>query len=366
MAAIERRTDQAGKTTFRVKIRLKGHPPQTETFTRLTDARKWAASVESAIREGRHFPASTAKRRTVADIIDRYVRDVLPHKAPGTAETQGLQLEWWRKHLGDYRLSDVTPAVLAEFRDKLTAEPGNHGRPRSGPTVNRYLAAISHVLTLASREWDYLNENPAKRVTRKKEAAGRVRFLTADERRRLLDVCKTDSNPDLYPAVVLALSTGARRGEILGLTRADVDLKRGLLTFRQTKNGETRAVPVRGHALDILKERSKVEHISGLLFPGKPKADPTTGKVTFKPVGLHTAFTRAVNAAGIVDFHWHDMRHDAASTLAMAGCSAVEIAELLGHKTLQMTRRYSHLSRDHLEGLADRLAAQVDGTAGKG
>lgn len=358
MANIQRRTDKAGRTSYRVQVRLKGYPPQTETFSRLTDAKRWAASVESAIREGRHFPTSTAKRRTVADVIDRYVRDVLPHKAPGTAETQGLQLQWWRKHMGSYRLSDVTPAVLAEFRDKIAAEPGHWGRPRSGPTVNRYMAAISHVLTMASREWGLLNENPAKRVTRKKEAAGRVRFLTADERARLLEACKQSSNPDLHPAVVLALSTGARRGEILSLTWADVDLKRGLLTFRQTKNGDIRAVPVRGAALALLKERSKVRRLdTPLLFPSR--------KNPAVPVGLHSAFTAAVERAGLVDFHWHDMRHDAASTLAMAGCSAVEIAELLGHKTLQMTRRYSHLSRDHLEGLADRLAAQIDAT-GKG
>lgn len=359
MANIQRRTDRAGNTTYRVQVRLKGHPPQTETFRRLTDAKKWAARTESDIREGRHFPTNTAKRRTFADIIDRYARDVLPHKAPGTAETQGLQLEWWRTNLGSYRLSDITPAVLAEYRDRLAAEPGRFGKPRSGPTVNRYMAVISHVLTMASREWGLLNDNPAKRVTRRKEAQGRVRFLDDAERRRLLEACKTSRAVDLYPAVVLALSTGARRSEILSLRWGDIDLKRGLLTFRRTKNGEVRGVPIRGHALELLKERAKVRRLDTTLVFPSPQA-PADPDGPIMPATLKDAFLAAVDRAGLVDFHWHDMRHDAASTLAMAGCSPVEIAELLGHRTLQMVKRYSHLNRDHLAGMADKLAARLD------
>ena len=97
MATIQRRTDKTGNTTFRVQVRLKGYPPQTASFARLTDARKWAASTESAIREGRHFKTAESKRHTLADLIERYKKDVLPHKR--NAARQGTQLDWWNQRL---------------------------------------------------------------------------------------------------------------------------------------------------------------------------------------------------------------------------------------------------------------------------
>jgi hypothetical protein len=108
MATIEARKKD-GKTVYRVKIRRKGYPSQSETFTRLTDARKWAQMTEAAIDEGRHFKATEAKRHTLADLIDRYLRDVLPHKSASSIYMQTLQLRWWKTHLGDYTLADITP-----------------------------------------------------------------------------------------------------------------------------------------------------------------------------------------------------------------------------------------------------------------
>src|SRR5512143_3894795 len=110
MANIQKRTTQDGKHSYRVQVRLKGYPPQTATFERLTDARKWAQQTESAIREGRHFKTTEAKRRTLAELIDRYSKDVLPSKRDGAH--QALQLKWWKEQLGALALADVTPAVL--------------------------------------------------------------------------------------------------------------------------------------------------------------------------------------------------------------------------------------------------------------
>ena len=153
--------------------------------------------------------------------------------------------------------------------------------------------------------------------------------------------------------VVLALSTGARRGELLSLRWADVDLKRGMLTFRQTKNGETRAVPLAGYALELLTQHAKRRRLdTTLVFPDK------TGT---RPLGIRDAFEGAVKRAGITNFHFHDLRHDFASNLAKNSASLLEIAEVLGHKTLQMTKRYAHLSEAHTAGVVARMNRAIFG-----
>ncbi len=339
MANIEKRTSKDGKLTYRVKIRLKGFPVQSATFERLTDAKKWIQQTESAIREGRHFKIAEAKRHTLTDLIDRYCRDVLPSKK--SAKDQVQQLGWWKAEIGSYALSDVTPSLLAECRDKLGREITVRKKPRSPASVVRYMAALSHTFTIAVKEWGWLEDSPMRKVTKPKESRGRVRFLSDDERICLLKICKESSSLYLYPVVVLALSTGMRRGEIMGLTWGVVDLKQGRAILHETKNGERRAVAITGHALEVLKEINKVRRIDcNLLFPAK-------GNLPQKPVDLRTPWETAVKKAELHDFHFHDLRHSAASYLAMNGASLAEIAEVLGHKTLQMVKRYAHLSEGH-------------------
>ena len=189
MANIEKRISKDGKTSYRVKIRLKGFPSQSATFERLTDAKKWTQQTESAIREGRHFKTTEAKRHTLAELIDRYCRDVLPTK-PKNARDQKRQLEWWKTEIGSHALADVTPSLIAQHRDKLASGITSHGKPRSPATVNRYMAALSVVFTTAVKEWGWMDDNPMRKVTKPKESRGRVRFLSDDERIRLLKACK--------------------------------------------------------------------------------------------------------------------------------------------------------------------------------
>src|SRR5262249_21977397 len=208
-------------------------------------------------------------------------------------------------------------------------------------TVNRYLAVLSHAFTIAVREWQWCADNPVRKVSKSKEPRGRVRFLSEDERQRLLESCQVSRNSSLYTLVVLALSTGARRGELLSLHWSDVDLKRGMLTFCKTKNGETRAVPLTGYALDVLAHHTKIRrHNTTLVFPDR------TGR---RPVGIREAFEYAVKRAEIANFKFHDLRHTFASYLAMNGATLAEIAEVLGHKTLAMVKRYAHLSEAHTD-----------------
>lgn len=369
MASIEKRTAQDGGVSYRVKVRLKGKPTQSATFERLTDAKKWAASIESAIREGRHFTKAEAKRHTLDDLIDRYMRDVLPAKRDG--HKQASQLNWWKAQLGAYALADVTPALIAECRDRLADDPQKPGVERLSPaTINRYLAALSHAFTIAVKEWGWLEDSPMRRVTKGKESRGRVRFLSDDERGRLLAECKSASSPALYPVLVLALATGMRQGEIMGLYWREpktppagawgvVDLNAGRIVLHATKNGERRVVPLVGHALECLKALAKVRRMdSDLVFPSSNR--PRKGGPV-KPVDLRKPWETALKRAEIEDFHFHDLRHSCASYLAMSGASLAEIAETLGHKTLAMVKRYSHLSEAHTASVVTRMNAAIFG-----
>lgn len=327
---------------YRARVRIKGFPPQSAAFERLTDARRWAQQTEAAIREGRHFKTSEAKRHTAAELIDRYIRDVIPTKKPNSRGTQKAQLLWWKKHIGSYLLCNVTPALLADCKDRLAFIDVERKVARSPSTVVRYLAVLSHAFTMGVKEWLWLDDNPMRRVTKPKEPRGRVRFLSDDERARLLDACRTVRCPYLYTVVVLALSTGMRQGEIMNLRWGDVDLAKGRMILQDTKNGERRNVPLTGHAHQEIEKLSKIRRIdTDLLFPNTLYGEKA------KPYEIRKSWNTALKKAEIENFRFHDLRHSTASYLAMNGATLSEIAEVLGHKTLQMVKRYAHLSEAH-------------------
>lgn len=351
MATFDKHVANDGKVSHRVRIRMKGFPLQTASFDRLTDARRWAQQTETAIREGRYFKTREAQRHTLAELIDRYTTDILPRKRD-RAHTE-RQLTWWKEQLGVYALADLTPPLIAEWRDKLAAGfPGD--KPRSPATVVRYLAALSHCLSTAVKEYQWLDDSPLRKVSKPSEPRGRVRFLSDEERAALLAACEASPNPYLLPVVVLALSTGMRAGEIMALEWRDVDLTRGWLTLRETKNGTMRGVPLTGKALELVKEHARTRRRldTPLLFPG---ANPG------KPVDLRQPWEKALKQTGIEDFRFHDLRHSAASYLAMNGASLNEIAAVLGHKTLSMVQRYAHLSESHKAGVVERMNAAIFG-----
>ncbi len=162
--------------------------------------------------------------------------------------------------------------------------------------------------------------------------------------------CKASWAPWLYPLVLMALATGARRGELLGLKWRDVDMIRGVVVFHVTKNRERRAVPVAGVALDALKAWADGKgEAEQLVFEG-----PEPGRV----VWIDQAWREVLVAAEITEFRFHDLRHSAASYLAMSGATAPEIAAVLGHKTLQMVKRYAHLGDQHTAEVVNRMAAK--------
>lgn len=353
MAVIEERKTKDGDVTYRVKIRLKGHKPQEATFKRKTDAKNWANSTEAAIREGRHFKCAEAKKRTVAELIDKYIATVLPHKSDSMKASQTNQLAWWKSKAGYYVLADFTPQIIGSLREELANGSTNRGEKRTNATVNRYLAALSHALSVAADEWEWLETNPMLKIKRHTESQGRVRYLDDDERLKLLETCKQSSNKQLYAIVVIALSTAMRKSEILNLKRRDVFLKEGFVILDKTKNKARRRVPIIGHAHDVLFNQLKIARLdSDYIFPSKD------GK---KPIEIKRPWEVAISKAGIDDFRFHDLRHSAASYLAMNGASNRDLMEILGHKTLQMTSRYSHLSNSHVSSVVGSMNDKIFG-----
>ena len=366
MATIEKRISEDGETTYRAKIRLKGFPSESATFGRLTDAREWAQRIEADMRVGRYFGG--AKRHTFKELADEYEKAASDLQS---IDDRKRHLLTWREEFGRDLLSDVTPQRISHARDKLltgetrhtvratgdaTKDAKREKGKRTGPTANRYLATLSACLTYGVKSLGWIERNPCERVKKSKENPGRVRFLSEEELPRLLDACRPW--PDLYLAVVLSLTTGGRQSEIMGLRWPQIDFARRVITLNQgtTKNKDARSLPLSGEAFELLQERAKVRSLKDdrVFIPVKPGAQNR---------GPREAWVRALKAAEITDFHWHDLRHTAASYLAMSGVSLVEIAKILGHRTLAMVARYSHLSDGHIVATGDKLAARM-GVAG--
>ncbi|HSX38754.1 MAG TPA: site-specific integrase [Chlamydiales bacterium] len=350
MAFIEKRTAKDGTVSYRAQIRIKGQASINETFPNKRLAEAWAKKTETEIKEGQFFKTYEARKHTVAQMIDRYLETIMPRK-PKSTRKQTAQLTWWKQQIGHKFLVDVTPALLREQMDLLATGE----KSKRGPgTITRYCAAFSHCLSVAAREWEWIEINPMSKVTRPREPRGRLRFLSPDERTRLLQACKESSCPDLLLIVVLGLSTGARLGELLNLRWVDVGLDQRKLVFRETKNGETRSVGVTNTAYTLLSDHAaKRTFLSPLVFPSRKDFN--------KPLNIRTAWETALKKAQIEDFVFHSLRHSAASELAMSGASLVEIAEILGHKSLSMVRRYSHLAESHTTKVLERMTEKVFG-----
>lgn len=345
MQGIEKRTNKDGSFTYRARVRIKGFPSISESFNSLTLARKWKRNTESAIEQGRFQFSPIEKKHTLSELVDQYIKTVLPTK-PKNARNVKQHLLWWKKELGHCLLSEIKPCQIAQKRDELLAQNTFYKKPRSSTTVVRYIASLSHAFAIASREWEWVDENPVQKINKPHLPQGRIRFLDISEKERLLGVCKESNSLYLFPIVVLALSTGMRKGEILSLRWEDIDFDRGAILLQTTKNGERRMISLVGLSLELLKKTKSASQTT-LVFPSLKNPNIS--------IDIRSAWEKALQKAHITNFKFHDLRHTAASYLAMNQASLLEIGELLGHKTIQMTKRYAHLSKAHLFSMAKNL-----------
>ena len=331
------------------EVRWEDHT-RSATFNTKTAAKQWAKRVESDISEGKHTPTAEEKRRTVKDLLERYEKTEIPKK--GDQVNPQRHADFWIERLGHLRLLAFKPAIISEVRDELALT-------KAPSTVNRYLATPSHACTIAMKEWGWLDSNPFQKVKRLSEGSGRVRYLSDEERESLLAACKESGHPHLYTIVLIALTTGARRSEILGLNWKDIDWKDRRATLHKTKNKERRALTLVPHVISELKKIQKVRRMDTNRIFVNPVGN-------IRPAGYHKsgyfyfekAWRAALSETKIDDFRFHDLRHSAASYMAMNGATASEIAAVLGHKTLQMVKRYAHLSDDHIKSIVERTAAK--------
>ena len=355
MPSVQRRVTPRGKIRFRAMVRVKGHKTKTATFLKRTDALLWAQETESRLRQSKYFPDKLIEleKYTLGNLLDRYQSEVLPKKK---AKGQLGQLKWWKDQLGDRKLKNLYPTLISTYKEKLIQEPSERtGRKRTPATVNRYLALISHVFTTAVKEWQWMEINPVMQISKPKESRGRTRFLSDEEREKLLNACRSSESVFLFVIVILALSTGMRKGEILGMKWENVDLKKKRITLVETKNGETKVVPLVGKAHELIRD---------LYLNIKPLNNDRVFPSTNTPTefrSIRTAWETALKKCEIENFRFHDLRHSTASYLAMNGATLLEIADILGHKTLQMVKRYSHLSEDHKATVLEKMNEKIFG-----
>lgn len=360
MAVIVERKAKSG-VTYRAIVRIAGYPPRTRTFKNRTQAKLWAQREEIKIRDGEVRDVSKeARLHTVGELIDAYSSDVLPTKGYHTRRVEPCFLKWWKERVGAYALSQITPEILSGFMRVLSTkrdrcrEGQTTDTPRSKKTVKYYRDTLDRVFKKAV-EWRWMPSNPMSAVDRVSKINNqRVRYLEPAERKALLDACRVSLQPYLHIIVVFALCTGARKGEILGLTVRDIDLKRGLATFRLTKNTEVRRAHLHSHLREMLEKHiTSLDDVYGGEHKGDkwlfPRADASA------PVDITAAWMTARDKAEIQDFRFHDLRHTAASYLAMNGATLLEIASVLGHRTLQMVKRYAHISEQHAAEVVTRM-----------
>lgn len=270
-----------------------------------------------------------------------------------------------QQEFGDLPLRRFTSLMLEQYQTKRLArgkarkyavrkpdgtmviwESGKEPKGNKPATVNLHIATLKHMFTKAV-EWEMAEEDVLKRIRKVKllkENNRRLRYLSKEECQALLKQC----DPHVRPIVTVALNTGMRKGEILGLTWDEVDLNHGFILLEQedTKNGERREIPINGAARGALQgavRRLDVPYVFYDHETGKPYKDVKKG------------FNGACRRAEIKDFHFHDLRHTFASHLVMAGQDLTTVKELLGHKTLTMTLRYAHLAPSHKVKAVDVL-----------
>ena len=343
-AGVYRRTN--GKYLARIRNRF-GNVSQA--FTDLDAAYRWRRDTLSDLENGRakivdgevlsaeevERRRRTASGRTLSDLIDRFEKT-------GECRIRAAYLNFWRDELGKMLIDEITRAKIRTCLDKIEGAPA---------TYNRYRSGIHRLMSYAN-EVDWINGNPVTGIKLKREDNRRDRIISPDEEKALLAACEAhDPRGRLATMFALAVGTGARVGEIQGLTWGVLDLKAGTarLGYGTTKNREPRTLVIRGDALARLKEYAKVQPLNPdeLLFVDDNGS---------RPYDVTKEFRLTADSIGLTDVVMHNARHTFATRLArVPGMTLVMLRDALGHKTLAMVQRYAHEMTDDLGAAIDRM-----------
>jgi integrase len=306
---------------WQARIKRDGFPDQVKSFEAKAEAERWARSVESEMDRGSYVSYTEAQKTTLADLIQRYMAEVLP-SMKGAPEDSIRLRAICRRPICKNSIAALTPAKIAAYRDLRLTEvaPG---------TVVRELAYLSSIINHGRREWGIHANNPVALVRKPTQPKGRERVLTLAERERLLVELQPTGRRNVWmlSVVLLALETGMRRSELLALRWGDINLDRRTATLHMTKNGESRVVPLSTSAVQTLTTMPR--SICGAVFP-------------ITACALAANFDKAVERAKLPDLHFHDLRHTAITHMATKLPNLIELAAVSGHKSLKMLQRYYH------------------------
>ncbi len=326
MATLRKRSN--GNWQARVR---KANQSITKTFINKVDAERWAKQVEVEMQKGSYTNLVLAERTTFAEIIERYIVEVLPTMRGGKADFIRLKA-LARRPIAKLNMVALTPQKIARHRDERLKEI-------APATVIRELSYFSSIISYARKEWGININNPIALVARPKNPQGRSRLMNVDETKALFEALKPTGRRSIWmlPLVKLALETAMRRSELLGLRWEHVDLGRRTIFLQLTKNGTSRTVPLSTNAIQVLNQMPR--NLDGRVFP-----------VTHEVVSQ--AFNRARKQAGVKDIRFHDLRHMAITKLAEKLPNLIELSAVSGHKSLAMLKRYYH---PNPELLAEKL-----------
>lgn len=356
MATFEKRILRDGTAQYRVKIRVKGFPSVSGSFERLTDAKRWAQKVEVEMRDRKYSQPFDQRIFTLTQAFEKYSTH-LKYENPRRLKEICLILSWWNAQIGGMQVSELNKSKLLECRQALLTEDiGKPHKPRyrGNATVNRYVSVLNTVMNYVSGQLEWIDENPIRNIKNLTESKGRNRYLNDEERKSLLSACRRSSNPYLYPIVVLAISCGARKSEISTIKWESVDLDKGIIVLNKTKNKETRILHLHGEAYEEIKALYNKRDISDkFVFSSKTNHN--------KSAEFKTSWYTALKRANLSNFKFHDLRHTAASYLAMNGANTKDIAQILGHKSLEMTNRYAHLCDSHTSVVIESMNERIFG-----
>jgi len=321
---------------FRVFIKRPGFKRVTKSFNSKREAVDFVNSTESNLQRIGYLTSSNNQLFT-SDLISEYLDNIYKGTRP---KTERRRLQYWVDKIGHKKVSEVSKFDVMEAFNQLPQKLSN-------ATKNRYKSAISSVFSYAVRTYD-LSVNPVSFIQSLRENNERVRYLSNNEKDRLLNECQHSNWNKLYLIVLMSITTGARKGELERLKWSDIDFDRGLAYVYQTKNGEPRVLPL---TKQVLTEMGSVDKEAELIFNSSIKPN--------KPYEFRKEWIKALKRADIKDFRFHDLRHTCASYLAQNGASLLEIADVLGHKQIQMTKRYAHLCVSHKQKLIEKYFGEI-------
>lgn len=324
MAYYEKRGD-----AWRAQIRRKGYPTLTATFDTKAEAHRWAAEIEGDMSRARFVDMREAESTTLSEALERYLSEVTSTKKGAKQEETRIK-KWQASKYADKSMAAIRSSDMAAYRDAELKEG------KSTATVRLDLAVISHLYTVATKEWGIEGlTNPCRAIRMPKGSKERDRRPSPGELLALYKAA-TDLHHEMPIFIELAVETAMRRSELHELRRDQV---RGKVAYLEdTKNGERRAVPLSSRAMALLQ-----------MLP------VPIGGGRYFTLALNTIsnyFPKACEAAKIDGLRLHDLRHEATSRFFERGFSTMEVASITGHKTLAMLKRYTHLSP---QDLAERL-----------